>query len=279
MKIINCHNHSDYSFDIDDGKNPIEKMCKEAANNGIFAFAITDHCECNLFNEHKCETIIPLSIQKTNSLKGKYSNTEIISGVELGQALQSPKNAEFITNIPNLDFIIGSLHNANGDKDFYDVDFNCEKTTLKKLYENYYTELFSMAKSTEYDVIGHITYPFRYYQQAVDKGIIKAGLLNFSEFDEMIFETMKSAIGRGKGIELNTSKLDLTINGQLLSQKYLTMYKQIGGEILSIGSDAHEPCNVTRNLIEGHNLAKNIGFKYITYFKKRKPIMEKLIDL
>lgn len=278
MKTINCHNHSDYSFDVDNGESTIEKMCEAAINNGIFAFAITDHCECNLFDEHKCEQQISLSLEKINFLKTKYENIEIIAGVELGQALQAPEKANFITNINSLDFIIGSLHNASGDADFYDVDFNCDSDILKRKYENYYTELLLMSKTSEYDVIGHITYPLRYYQKAIEKGIIRAGMLNLSKYDELIYETMKSAKNRGKGIELNTSKLHLKINDELLCEKYLTMYKQLGGEILSIGSDAHIPKNVAKNLIEGHNKAKTIGFKYTTYFKKRQPIMLTLTD-
>lgn len=272
MKLIDCHNHSKHSFD---GAFSVIEMVSSAREKGISVYAITDHADTNFFKEHNLPSAIQNSIADINKLKNRFSDLKIIAGVELGQCLHDTKKAEIITSIDGLDFIIGSLHNVLGEKDFYHIDFKNESYDyIKDLLNRYFLELIEMAKCSDIDVLGHLTYPFRYIAKAMNN--CKTLKIPLDIYDEQIYEVLKQTIESGKGIEINTSTFSSELGEPMPNEKYLKMYKQLGGEILSIGSDAHTIEKVGRNILEAHMMVQNIGFKYITYFENRKPIMIKL---
>jgi len=272
MTLIDCHNHSNYSFDAEFS---VEVMCGVAQQKGLDVFAITDHCDVNYTDNPEIMQDIAKSIAEVHSLKNKFPNIKLIAGVELGQPLQNSDRASQALSLEGLDFVIGSLHNAKGNEDFYDVAFS-EKSNAEiiALLETYYLETQAMASSCDFDVLGHLTYPFRYLHRAMNNQIQAAACAN--SCDEIIFEALKTIVSNGKGIEINTSGLKDAIRLTLPSEKYLKMYYQLGGEILSVGSDAHKPEFVGFGIAEGIVLARSIGFKYLTYFEKRKPIMVRM---
>lgn len=272
MTLIDCHNHSNHSFDAEFS---VEVMCSVAQKNGLDVFAITDHCDVNLTDQPDMLENIAKSVAEVNSLKSKFSKTKLVAGVELGQPLQNTKRASQALAIEGLDFVIGSLHNSKGNDDFYDIDFlEKSNTEIITLLESYYLETQAMASSCDFDVLGHLTYPFRYLYRAMNNQIQAEACAN--SCDEIIFEALKTIVSNGKGIEINVSGLKDAIRLTLPSEKYLKMYYQLGGEILSVGSDAHKPEFVGFGIAEGIVLAKSIGFKYLTYFEKRKPIMVRI---
>ncbi len=272
MNLIDCHNHSLHSFDADFS---VKEMFKSAVERSLYAFALTDHCEVNFYKEHNLDIEIPKSILEINSLKGTLGKTKLIAGIELGQPLQDTVRASEFLSTDGLDFVIASLHNAMGELDYYYFDF--EKETNESIIDitnRYYEELYQMASSCDFDVLGHITYPFRYIHEG--KRVNPNLCVPMSLYDEMIYETLKKLVQRGKGIEINTSGLRQTIHETMPNEKYIKMYNELGGEILSVGSDAHFPQHVGNGIIQGYEIAKSVGFSYVTYFENRKPVMLKI---
>lgn len=269
MKLIDVHNHSSYSFD---GDCSIEKMCEAAKKYELYAFAITDHADVNSKIDGFNGNNISMSIRDTNNLKGKFGDLKILSGFELGQALQNQSKTNELLSLNDVDFVIGSLHNADNEEDFYFMDF--EKLSIEEVARNidkYYKEIYEMVKVCDFDVLGHITYPFRYIYEAKSKNVNIN--IPIELYDEMIFEILKKTIEVSKGIEINTSGLRQKIGETMPGMKYAKMYHQLGGEIISIGSDSHNIATVGHGIKDAYVALKNIGFKYVTYFENRKPVM------
>lgn len=261
MKIIDCHTHSNNS---PDGANSVSEMCKKAYELGLSAYCITDHCEANVyFDEHFNQTTAN-SFAQIHEEKKKYSDKmDIICGIELGQANQNFTVAEEIIANPLLDFCIGSIHNLTDFADFAFLDYPHENKS--NLLKAYYNEILEICTWGKFDVLGHLTYPLRY--MVGEQGFN----IDMNPYTETIRECFKALIKNGKGIEINTSGLRQKYAKAMPDLFYVKLFKELGGEILTIGSDAHCINDIGRGFQNGIAIAKNAGFNKICYFKKRSP--------
>ena len=142
---------------------------------------------------------------------------------------------------------------------------------MPELLRLYFGEMLEMAQNADIDVLGHLTYPLRYISGR--DGIA----VDMSEYTEIIHEIFKLAAGRGVGLEINTGGLRKWNYGKAdPGLEYLKMFREAGGEIITIGSDAHRTGDLAANFKKGAEIAKKAGFKQIAYFEKRKPVF---IDL
>ncbi len=277
MKLIDCHTHTSFSVDSEED---ILNMTERACELGLAAYAVTDHCECNCWypREHYNGSVLSddfnycdayeASVTKVNELKEKYNGRlNLICGIEMGQAVQDFDISEKIVSDERLDFVIGSLHQLSGEKDFAFIDY--KKLSMDEIYsllERYFTEIHEMCKWGKFDVLGHLTYTLRYM-----KG--KCGVdADISRFDDIIAESFRQLIRKGKGIEINTSGLRQNYGDTFPSLKYVKLFRDLGGEVLSIGSDAHVVGHLGKYIAEGTEIAKAAGFKHLCYFKRRKPV-------
>ena len=103
--------------------------------------------------------------------------------------------------------------------------------------------------------------------------------MNLSEFSEKIDEILKLLISKGKGIEVNTSGLRYGVGSPHPSFEIIQRYHSLGGEIITIGSDAHKPEHIGYKFDTAYELLDKAGFKYVTIFKNRKPDFIKLSNL
>lgn len=279
MVLMDCHTHTQFSVD---SEADINECVKRAAELGLAAYAITDHCECNAWHpeEHYSEEEKALlescgykeafmdSVQAVTALKEKYEGRlNIICGTELGQILLDRDAADIVNSDERVDFIIGSVHQVTGEKDFYFIDYT--KMTMDEIYDlldRYFKEVLEMCRTGIPDVVGHLTYCLRYMKQR--HGICP----DISRYDDVIAEIFRTLAHNGKGIEINTSGLRQGFGDAFPSLKYLKLFRELGGEVISIGSDAHTPEDIGANVGDGAEMAKAAGFRYLTCFKKRKPV-------
>lgn len=135
---------------------------------------------------------------------------------------------------------------------------------LQDVFRSYYEELLEVVQWGHFDSLAHLGYPLRYlkpYNRTVD----------LAQIDDVFAEIMKSLVAQGKALELNTGGLRMEIEAFTPSNKYLQMYKDYGGEMITIGSDA-ECCNdIGCDIQAGLELLKSVGFKYFTVYKNRQP--------
>lgn len=279
MQFIDCHTHTQYSMD---SEADIIGMTEKAMKLGLAAFAVTDHCECScwydkeyykekgadleLFDYFGYGRDFEASLSAVTSLKEQYGDFNILCGTELGQPLADLEIAEKAVSDPRLDFVIGSLHQLPDEKDFYYINYyNMTADEINDLLRRYFTEIYNMCRWGKFDVLGHLTYCLRYMK--IRNGITP----DMRPFDELITESLRTLAEKGKGIEINTSGLRQGFGACFPSLKYVKLFKELGGEIITVGSDAHKIRDLGSNISEGMEIAKAAGFNAICYFKERKP--------
>lgn len=277
MKLIDCHTHTQFSVDSEAN---IELMINRACELELAAYAITDHCECNRwYSEDYYKNAdayryfdfgkdFEKSVSATTALKEKYGEKlNLICGVEMGQATQEWNIAEKIVSDKRLDFVIGSVHQVPNTEDFALIDYSLlEYTDLYKLAEIYMQEIYKLCQWGKMDILGHLTYFLRYFHRHLNSEF------DITDFDEIVEASFRELILKGKGIEINTSGLrNSNFRETYPSLKYVKLFRELGGEIISIGSDAHTVEDLGTGVADGIKLAEEAGFKYITFFKERKP--------
>ncbi len=277
MNLVDCHTHTQYSVD---SEADINIMIERACDLNLAAYAITDHCECNRWyseSHYKDATTYRYfdfgqdfenSVSAVTELKEKYrGKLNLICGVEMGQATQEFDVAEKIVSDKRLDFVIGSIHQVPDTEDFAFLDYSSmDWKAMYELMQTYMLEINKLCKWGKFDVLGHLTYFLRYFQNHWNLKF------DISTFDDIIEASFHELVQKGKGIEINTSGLrNPKIKETFPSLKYVKMFRELGGEIISIGSDAHAVEDLGTGTFEGVKLAEEAGFRYITYFKERKP--------
>ncbi len=277
MNLIDCHTHTQYSVD---SEADINLMLERACELNLAAYAVTDHCECNRWYSeeyYKNATTYRYfdfgrdfenSVSAVTALKEKYSGRlNLLCGVEMGQATQEIDIAEKIVSDKRLDFVIGSIHQIPETEDFALLDYTAlDENSLYKLAETYMQEIYKLCKWGKMDVLGHLTYFLRYFHRHLNREF------DISRFDDIVEASFRELISKGKGIEINTSGLrNANFKETYPSLKYVKMFRSLGGEIISIGSDAHTVEDLGSGIADSIELAKEADFGYITFFKERKP--------
>ena len=255
------HTHSCFSFD---GEDKAKDMINRAIALGMTHYALTDHIEVNQFydEEFSMEKSAAEAARLLPALKETLRDRiTLLYGVELGQPHHDPAPAQKILAGHPYDFVIGSCHMLRGYEDFYFLDYR--KNPPEKLLPLYFEELLEMAETADFDVLGHLTYPLRYI--CGDCGIA----VDMKKYEPVIDEIFKALIRNGKGIEINTSGLRQKIGKTLPDLSYVKRYRELGGELLTIGSDAHSTADLGKNILDGIEVAKRAGFEEVAVFRGR----------
>ena len=264
--MIDIHNHSESSIDAE---YTVHDMVQSAIHKGITVFAITDHCDIDDYEKNNLAVSVAKSVQEIQRAKASLP-MKLLTGIELGQPLQDVHKSQEILDCYDFDYVIGSIHVVGGEQDFYWMDYNAMTDyEIDVVLEKYYKEVYELVKWNKFDSLAHISYPYRYIINANLKRDIKCVA---DKFDEMATELFKLLIKNGKALENNSSSLRKSKDDYALNYKYMKLYFDLGGELVTTGSDAHTPEMVGNGILQGYAMLKEIGFKCVTYFEKRKPI-------
>ena len=252
---IDYHIHTNYSLDSD---ADMEDMVLAAISKNIDEIAVTDHVD---YHKQYAPPHYDDLVNKFNIIKEKYaSKINMVLGVEIGLENSIADTINKFTKMYDFDFIIGSSHGVCG-KDLY-FDKNKNK---KDAYTLYFTEMLKNINSiNNFCVYGHIDFISRY-------GKYDDNTLKYSDFSDIIDDILKTLIYKGKGIEINTSGYRYHLNQTYPQYDILKRYKELGGEIITTGSDAHSPDYVADHFDIAYNMLERAGFKYISKFKNLKP--------
>lgn len=268
MYLADYHTHSTCS---DDGNNTMTEMALAALGAGMDEICLTDHVDIvnwlgKQVTEHSWQKAIDQYAAAREALGGSI---KIQLGVELGQATENFARADrFLDDAPPLDFIIASLHNLSWDygrKDFCTLE-HVEEDFARQAIGTYLEEMVALAKWGRFSVIGHLTLPLRYLNENLGMH------MTFEGFEEQLAEIFKIIIPKGLGIELNTNRG----HTPLPDRDILQLYRDLGGEIITLGSDAHTPEYVGCVIRERQQLLRACGFAYFVTFEKLKPVYHKL---
>ncbi len=260
------HLHTSFSSDSD---TPMEDMIQEAVRLNLRGICFTEHHDIDWpENEDSFTFLVDTDNyqQKLYELKEKYKNhIEILFGVELGlQSHLKSELPEYIKSYP-FDFVIGSSHLVDGIDPYYPLLFQKypnEKAAFRRYFE---CILENLETFTDFDVCGHLDYIVRYAPH-------KEEYYHYLDYIDLIDCILKKSLENNIGLELNTAGWKYGMSSPNPSLEILKRYKELGGEILTIGSDAHKPEHIVWDFHRVPDFLSQAGFKYFTIFKERKPI-------
>lgn len=258
-----CHNHSNCS---PDGKHEPQAMLQRAKELGLYAYTMTDHCECNQYEEQYRER----AAKAWEEMEGLRVPEGLIflRGIELGQTTQNPEGAREALERYPYDFAIGSLHNMRGMEDFYYIDCRGKSGgEVDGLLNEYWTQVLEMIDLGGFDSLGHLTYPIRYIQG--DQGV----QVDLERHYERIDEIFTRLIEKGMALEVNTSGLYGSLGETMPGKELLSRYYRLGGRLLTFGSDAHCTENLGKGIDEAMEQARDIGFREFAIYRRHEPIM------
>lgn len=265
--MYDLHVHSIFSNDAYPTAT-MENICNKAICMGLKGICFTDHVDIDypsddeLFDfDDYCKSLNEISARFNNKLS-------VLKGVELGLQPHLFEQNKRISSKPNIDFVLGSIHVVN-KKELYKGDFLGNDSDHKGIL-NYFNDLKKCLLSfDDFDSLGHIDVVRRY---------LNSGEKEFSyiKYKDELNHILKTLVHMGKGLELNTSGIRYGLSDFHPLTDILELYKKLGGEIITIGSDAHRPEDLGYEFSKVSLLLKQLGYKYYCIFEKRKPIFIKI---
>ena len=257
MITADLHTHSGFSTDSDE---PLEEMVKAAKEKGLQALCITEHMDMDYPGG---EFILNTENYRKElfRVREQTPDIELLFGVELGlMDYLAPKLNEY-SKAWDFDFIIGSSHLVDGQDPYYPEYF--QKLGSKNGILRYFESILANIKAMDcFDVYGHLDYVVRYSPEKSYDPV---------DYREIIDEILRLLIEKGKGIEINTAGLKSGIGYVHPHVFILQRYKELGGEIVTVGSDAHDKSRVAADLDKAQAALTAAGFTYYAIFRERKP--------
>ncbi|MCE1248179.1 MAG: histidinol-phosphatase HisJ family protein [Firmicutes bacterium] len=258
-KLADCHIHTEFSWDA---KHPVEEMLLSGIDKGLGYMCFTDHKDLDPNFEGTSYYDDSAYTDSVNAVQKKYSDKiEVFKGIELDCQIELMKDARDFLDTYSFDYVLASVHVVRHE--FTDAEL-FYKYPPELIYREYLDEVLALSQTEFFDILGHADYVKRFGD-------------SFLKFDpqaygEMYEKILKNIIAGGKGIELNCSGWRHDPEECYPSEFILTMYKKLGGELITLGSDAHNPHVVAYSFERGAELLRKVGFDGVYYFRERKPV-------
>ncbi|MFV0254799.1 MAG: histidinol-phosphatase HisJ family protein [Erysipelotrichaceae bacterium] len=260
--IADYHIHSNFSID---SKELMENYCLRALELNIDEICFSEHIDhgiedCNNPGQYQV-TNLPKYFKKIKELQQKYQGKLIIKiGIEFGAQLHNLELFRKDFYNYDFDFVLLSVHQID-NKELWINQYQNGKSQAQ-YNEGYYSYLLELVKSyDEYNCLAHLDLIRRYD---------KEGEYHSEQCYKIIKEILKIVIAKGKGIELNTSSFHYKLADFMPDLRIWQMYKELGGEIITIGSDSHKAERLADHFEVGFKMLKQIGFTHYSTFKKGK---------
>ena len=263
--LLDLHSHTSFSHD---GRQTPEENVKDALSCGIKILAFTDHADLWYWDHQGTPFRTEGSVRAAEQLASLYNDRiRVLRGIELGESNQFPKRAAAILTNNRFDVVLASLHclAAEGwNIAFSHIDFSeqaCSVHRCENFFRAYLHSLADMAAVSDYDILAHLSVPLRYINGKYKRGL---DLLSFRKEIETVLDIV---VKRGKTLEVNCAG-----DEPCPELPVLAWYKAMGGELVSIGSDAHAPGGTNRlnRLLIGQQSLKAAGFSRQCYYIDRK---------
>ena len=265
--LFDCHMHCHFSGDSE--ANPYD-LAQRAVDIGLQGICFTDHLDIDYKETPGLFDLdIPAYHKEISDVKNAYAGKLDISwGIELGlQPYLTEKNNQIIKE-NDFDFVIGSTHVVKQTDIYYPAYY--DGRSEDKCYREYFEETLKNAQSdVDFDVYGHLDYVVRY-------GPNKNQFYSYEKFADVIDEILRTLIHKRKGIELNMAGFKYGLGHAHPTMETLKRYKELGGEIITLGSDGHAPEQIAWQFDKVPEILKEAGFDYFTIFKNRKADFIKL---
>lgn len=265
------HLHSSHSGDSNE---PMENMIRAAIDKGLSHICFTEHMDMDYpATEETPKDYFTLNtdsyLYDLALCKEKYADRlKILFGVELGLQPHLQKELALYAHSHEFDFIIGSVHIVNG-KDPYYPEYFAGRSEEEAYREYFQSVIDNIKKFQNFDVCGHLDYVVRY-------GLNQDKNYSYEKYKDLFDKMLEFILEKEKGIELNTGSLRKGMKEASPHSGVLKRYKELGGEIITIGSDAHSAKDVAADFDRAAEILKDCGFKYYCVYEKRVAEYRKL---
>lgn len=281
--MIRSDNHVHTHFSSD-SNTPMEDMLLRAKELGLSSICFTDHMDYGFpFEKYQMDFLFSFDdyAAEIKRLSAKYPDFPIRTGVELGLKHDILETAVTLTKQYALDFVIGSTHLVDNLDPYYEEYWESygELRGIRHYYETTYENI---RQGFDFDVYGHIDYVIRYCpsikasSSAIPQNKEAFYQQMIQQNKEILDEILLSLIQNGKGIEVNTGGLKYGLGHPNPHEMILRRYHELGGTLITIGSDAHETKYLAYEFEQIPALLQSCGFRHYTEFHARKPVQFKL---
>ncbi len=260
--MTDAHVHTTLSHD---GISDMEEYMLAARGKGADEMTFTEHWD-DYTGMASCLSAvdIPAYYAEYLRMKAKYAVPRINFGIEMGLQPHIAEKVHAVVSSYPFDFVIGSSHITAGKDMAMDSDFFAGRTR-HEAYMIYFREVLENIRVHEdFDVYGHLDYVARYGGYAEKE-------VRYAEFSDILDEILGALICRGKGLELNTSGLRKGLPSAHPNMEILRRYRKLGGEVITLGSDAHSTRDLAADFGTAEEMLKCAGFRRIAVYHARKP--------
>lgn len=259
-----CHMHSSFSADSD---TDMENMIKGAISRGLEGVCFTEHLDPD-YPPTPDQQIFHLDLdayaRRLSFLREKYKDSIMINfGIEYGLQPHLKENLKNHLKLYPFDFVIGSSHVIHGSDPYYGEYFKGREESQG--YMEYFESILeNLDVFSEMDVYGHIDYIVRY-------GPNKNLYYSYERYQDILDEILRTLVRKNIGIELNTGGYHYGLGEPNPCTAVIRRYRELGGEIITVGADAHSPEKISFAFYKAAKVLSDCGFRYYTVFKNRKP--------
>lgn len=271
MYLCDTHSHTKISLD---SEAELLDTARAAIAAGVRDFCVTDHFDLvGLDGLPVTAFDWPAAMTQYRAVREQVGSAlNLRLGLELGSAPYDPETARAVLaqSGEELDFVLGSLHNWIGMKGNRDLGFSSyrgDPALCCAAVERTLEQTWTLVKECPdcYDSLAHIVYPLRY--------IRRDGMeLSLADYEEEVRAIFTQVAASGHAMEVNVCRgTDLDSWPPLLA-----WFKECGGELITVGADAHRPEDVAKGIPAAMELIRTAGFRYVAAYEQRRPVMMSL---
>ena len=269
MVLFDNHNHSQFSFDGQ--RTSVEASARAALSAGLGGICFSDHCDHYVppmkasFEDLKPEYFDVAEqqeeIERVQDLLGE--GVKILKGIEIGMYEECHEQIRNVLSSNSFDQVLASVHYIQQTDPYYGGYY--EGKDWKQAYGGYLETIYKeMTWLGDFDIMGHYDYIVRYAPYPVTS-------IRYRDFSDIFDEMFRYLIYEGKALEINTKSYE-GHRGRIveLDHNVLLRYREMGGEIISLGSDSHEPTRVGAGFTFHAELLKSLGFRWTAHYEQRR---------
>ena len=268
MILADQHTHCNFSTDSD---STPESMIQGAIAKGITHLCFTDHMDLDypgttrekpLFEFSASDYFTALTPLKDTFQNKLYLGIGIELGLRPGREDLNSQMQQLLTDY-SFDFVLGSVHLLDNVDPYYESYWR--NRSAKDILSKYFSDMLtSITEYDNFDSLGHLDYLIRYIPSFCgDKDYA------YKEYAEVIDEIFKLLISKNKALEINTAGLIKGLPCFHPKLEVLKRYKELGGELLTIGSDGHSPDKIAIEFAKTEALLRSLGINGYHVFKNR----------
>ncbi len=260
------HVHTSFSHD---GGGTVDEYCERATAQHLKAVGFCEHVDLDsrdfVSGRHDYEAYRAAVMEARERWGGRLV---ILMGAEVGYVPRVHDEIRAFLGGHPYDFVIGSVHaindGASGVSEEYEALETFARMEITEAYGEYFETVRQMVVSGLFDAVGHLDLINRFGVNYLPEK------LEWGRFYGALRRIFEGVIKREMAVEINTSGLRQAPQATYPPRELLQLYREVGGEKVMIGSDAHAIKDLGAGVPAALKLARDLGLNPFVCFKDRK---------